>query len=80
MQLHVLQEAIDLVKISYRRSPGAHVPERDLVALTQTVRNLMGESCAVEWEEVDVIQHSPIGKHLHVRSLVWESQSGVETH
>jgi len=75
MQLHVLQEAINLIKISYRRTPGTHVPERDIVALTQTVRDVMGASCIVDWEEVDVIPHSTIGKHLHVRSLVWEARS-----
>jgi len=77
MQLHVLQEDFDRIKISYRRTPGTHVPEQDIAALTQTIRDVMGERCAVSWEEVDVIPHSPIGKHLHVRSLVWEAQSNV---
>ncbi len=77
MQFHVLQEDLDRLKISYKRTPGAHVPEQDIVAMTQVVRDVMGERCAVEWEEVDVIPHSSIGKHLHARSLVWEAQSNI---
>jgi len=79
MQLYVLQEDIDRIKIRYRRTPGAHVPEQDIVTMTQIVRDVMGKSCVVEWEEVDVIPHSSTGKHLHARSLVWEAQSKVRT-
>ncbi|MFC2105035.1 phenylacetate--CoA ligase family protein [Candidatus Bipolaricaulota bacterium] len=77
LQFHVLQEDIDRFRISYRRTPETRVPEQDIATLTQAVRNVMGESCAVAWEEVDGIPHSPIGKHLHVRSLVWEEQSDI---
>ncbi|MFC2095250.1 phenylacetate--CoA ligase family protein [Candidatus Bipolaricaulota bacterium] len=74
LQLHVLQEDIDRFKISYRRTPDTRVPEQDIDDLTKVVRDVMGESCAVTWEQVDVIPHSPIGKHLHARSLVWEEK------
>ena len=74
MQQHVLQEDIDKIVITYRRTPGHDVPASDLEALTRVVRSVMGESCSVIWKEVEVIPHSSIGKHLHVRSLVWEKR------
>jgi phenylacetate-coenzyme A ligase PaaK-like adenylate-forming protein len=77
LQLHVLQVDINRVKISYRRTPGTQVPKQDVAALSQTVRDVMGDCCVVEWEEVDVIPHSAIGKHLHARSLVWEETVGI---
>ena len=51
------------------------MPEEDIGTLTQAVRDVMGGGCVVDWKEVDVIPHSPIGKHLHIRSLVWEARS-----
>ena len=77
MQFSVLQEDVDRVVISYRRTPGRDVPEHDIDALTQTVRAVMGENCSVVWNEVDVVPNSPIGKHLHARSLVWENRVGI---
>lgn len=77
LQLYVLQVDINRVTISYRRTPGTQVPKQDIAVLSQTVRDAMGESCVVEWEEVDVIPHSAIGKHLHARSLVWEETVGA---
>ncbi|MFC2083061.1 phenylacetate--CoA ligase family protein, partial [Candidatus Bipolaricaulota bacterium] len=77
MQFYVLQEDIDRMVISYKRVPGRDVPSRDIEEMTQVVRNVMGQSCSVVWKEADVIPHSPIGKHLHVRSLVWEQMNAV---
>lgn len=78
LQLNVLQLDIDKVVISYRRTPGHAVPPSDIGALTQATRNILGEGCVVLWEEVDVIPNSPIGKHLHARSLVWEERVGEQ--
>jgi phenylacetate-CoA ligase len=78
MKFHVLQEDVDRITISYQQLPGSKIPEGATEALTQTVQDVMGSDCRVAWNEVDVIPNSPIGKHLHCRSLVWEQrvQSG----
>ncbi len=74
MQFHILQEDVDRISISYKQLPGSEIPEGAIEALTQTVRDNMGPDCHVAWNEVDVVPNSPIGKHLHARSLVWEQQ------
>ena len=71
---HILQEDIDRVAIQYQRTPGHQVPKTDIADLTQVVRNAMGTDCVVTWQEADTVPVSSIGKHLHVRSLVWEAQ------
>jgi len=78
MQFHILQEDVNRITISYKQLPGSQIPEGAIEALTQTVQDVMGANCRVVWKEVDVIPNSPIGKHLHARSLVWEDrvQSG----
>lgn len=72
LQLHVLQEDIDKMLITYKRTPGRTVPADDLEALTRVVRDVIGDNCSVRWKEVEAVPNSPIGKHLHARSLVWE--------
>ena len=72
--MYILQEDVDRVVIQYKRTPGHHVPQTDIDALTRVVRNAMGADCVVIWEEADAVPVSSIGKHLHVRSLVWEAQ------
>jgi len=74
MKLHVLQEDVDRITISYQQLPGSKIPEGAIEALTQTVQDVMGSDCHVAWNEVNVIPNSPIGKHLHCRSLVWEQR------
>ncbi len=76
MRFRVLQEDIDKIVVSYTRVPGHNVPTRDIEKMTQAVRKVMGQSCSVIWEEVDAIPNSPSGKHLYVRSLVWEARAG----
>jgi phenylacetate-CoA ligase len=73
---HVLQEDLDRIRIFYTKAPGARLPEDAIADLTLVVRRAMGPSCRVAWEEVDAVPKSPIGKHLHTRSLVWEEQAG----
>lgn len=75
MQFYILQEDVDRISISYKQLPGSRIPEGAIEELTQTVRDAMGADCHVAWNEVDVVPNSPIGKHLHARSLVWEQQS-----
>lgn len=74
MKFQVLQEDIDRITISYQQLPGSEIPEGTIEALTLTVQDVMGAKCRVIWKEVDVVANSPIGKHLHCRSLVWEQQ------
>ena len=74
MQFYILQEDVDRISISYKQLPGSQIPVGAIEALTQTVQDAMGADCRVTWNEVDVIPNSPIGKHLHARSLVWEQQ------
>lgn len=76
--LHVLQEDADRIRIMYTKVPDRVVSEVVTNALARNVRRVMGGSCEVTWEEVDVIPKSPIGKHLHARSLVWEERTGLE--
>jgi len=74
MQFYILQDDVDRITISYKQLPGSQIPEGAIDALTQIVQDVMGADCCVTWNEVDVIPNSPIGKHLHARSLVWEEQ------
>jgi phenylacetate-CoA ligase len=76
---HVLQEDLDRIRIFYTKAGGARRPEGAIADLNQVVRRVMGPSCRVAWEEVDAVPKSPIGKHLHTRSLVWEEQAGIPT-
>jgi len=80
MQYHVLQEDVDLIRISYTRTPGVPVPVQNIDTLNHAIQNAMGEPCRIVWKEVSQVPKSPVGKHLHVRSLVWEAQSGIEAH
>jgi len=77
MRFHVLQEDFDKIVVSYKRVPGREAPSSDIEAMTKVIRDLMGGSCSVIWKEVDAIPNSPVGKHLHVRSLVWEERTGM---
>jgi phenylacetate-CoA ligase len=74
LQFYVLQEAVDRIVIRFKRTPGQDIPGRDLDTMTGAVRRVLGEHCAVFWEETDSIPLSPTGKHLHTRSLVWEER------
>jgi len=74
LQLHVLQEDIDRIVIRFKRTPGHDVPTADLDTMTEVVQRAMGGRCAVIWEEMVTIPMSPAGKHLHIRSLVWEQR------
>jgi phenylacetate-CoA ligase len=77
LQFHMLQEDVDRIVISYKRVPGRSVHGGDIGQMTRVIQDAMGRGCTIIWREVDVVPHSPIGKHLHVRSLVWEEQSGI---
>ena len=77
-QHHVLQEDVDRIRITYTRTPGSQVPEGVMNTMSRTICGVMGKNCTVLWEEVDVIPRSPVGKHLHARSLVWEERVGID--
>ena len=77
-QFHVLQEDVNRIRISYTRTPGSQVPNGAIDALSRTVRGVMDEDCSIVWEDVDAIPISPVGKHLHVRSLVWEERAAID--
>ncbi len=74
LQFYVLQEAVDRIVIRFKRTPGHDVPDRDLDTMTGVVKRVLGEHCAVIWEETDRIPLSPTGKLIHARSLVWEER------
>lgn len=71
-ELQILQEERDLIKVFFKRMPGREVPQETIDRLSAHMREIIGEGCRVEWHEVEHIPRTPIGKHLHARSLVWE--------
>jgi len=73
-ELQVLQEDVDRIKVFFRRMPGRDVPPETVDSLSAHIRRIIGEGCRVEWHEVESIPRTPIGKHLHARSLVWEAR------
>jgi len=73
-EFQVLQQDVDLVKVYYRRMPGCEIPLQALEQLNAVMRKVLGVACRIEWLEVDVVPRTPIGKHLHTRSLVWEER------
>jgi phenylacetate-CoA ligase len=75
-QFHVVQEDVERIRVSFRRTPGRDVPRGALDELTEIVQRAMGEDCAVLWDETDAMPRSPVGKHRHVRSLVWAQRAG----
>jgi len=77
LRFQVVQEDLDRIRIAFRRTPGREIPEGDLDALSRTIRSIMGEGSRIFWDEVEDVPKSPIGRHLHVRSLVWEERAGV---
>ena len=73
---HVLQEALDQIRIFYTKAPGIRPPEDAIRNLNHAVRRVMGTSCRVAWEEVDAVPKSPIGKHLHTPASCGKSKLG----
>jgi len=71
-EFQVLQETVDRVHIRFRCTPKREIPDEAIDSLTRVVQGQLGADCQVLWEEVDHIPRSPVGKHLHARSLVWE--------
>ncbi|MFC2106166.1 hypothetical protein ACFLS0_05405 [Candidatus Bipolaricaulota bacterium] len=65
----VLQQDVDLVKVYYRMIPGREIRPQALEQLNAVMRKVLGAACRIEWLEVDVVPRTPIGKHLHTRSL-----------
>jgi phenylacetate-CoA ligase len=59
-QFQVVQRARD--RVLYRLATRSAVPEADRRELREKTRMALGESCAVEFEEVDTIAPSPSGK------------------
>ncbi len=75
----VVQEDFDRVAVFYRTMPG-HAPRAEAIEeLTKAIRSAMGDHCRVRWTEVEEVPRSPIGKHLHIRSLVWEERERSRT-
>jgi hypothetical protein len=73
-EFQVLQQEVDLVRVYYKRMSGRAIPPHALEQLESVVRRAMGSGCRVEWQEVDAVPRTPIGKRLYVRSLVWEER------
>lgn len=73
-EFQVLQEDVDRVTVFYRAMPGEVARPGCIADLTRVIGQAMGESCRVRWEEVEKIPRTPIGKHLYIRSLVWEER------
>lgn len=77
-EFQVLQRDVDLITVYYKTMPGRGVPTQAFAQLEASVRKVLGADCRVEWVEVDAIPRTPIGKHLHTRSLVWEERQRRE--
>jgi phenylacetate-CoA ligase len=73
-EFQVLQEDLDRVRVFYRTMPGDAARPQAIADLTRVIREAMGETCRVSWEEVDEVPRTPLGKHLHIRSLVWQER------
>lgn len=73
-EFQVLQQDVDLISVYYKRMPGHEIPPQAFSQLDALVREVMGAGCRIEWLEVDAVPRTPIGKHLHARSLVWEER------
>jgi phenylacetate-CoA ligase len=73
-EVQVLQQDVDLITVYYRKMPGCAIPSQAVAQINDAVREVMGASCRIEWLEVDAVPRTPIGKHLHARSLVWEER------
>ena len=77
LRFHVLQESPSTIRVFFQRVPEASVPSGDLADLTSAIQAAMGEATDVLWEETAHVPISPVGKHLHARSLVWEQRNGI---
>lgn len=73
-EFQVLQQDVNVITVYFKRVPGRDVPPEALRQLSTTIREVMGRACKIEWREVSAVPRTPIGKHLHVRSLVWEER------
>jgi phenylacetate-CoA ligase len=78
-EFQVLQQDVDLICVYYKKMPGREIPQQALPQMDAVVREAMGAGCRVEWQEVDTVPRTPIGKHMHVRSLVWEERQRRDT-
>jgi len=75
LQFQIVQQDVDLIRVSYRVVQGREAPQGARDDLTRMIRRLMGEDCRVSWDEVAEIPPTAAGKHHHIRSLVWEEQT-----
>jgi len=75
-EFQVLQRDVEELAIFFKPMPGEDVMPDNLRELESAIRSVMGASCRVEWFEVDAVPRTPLGKHLHTRSLVWEARQG----
>jgi hypothetical protein len=46
----------------------------DVDDINAKIRLVMGENCAIEWNEVDEVPRTPQGKMLYTRSLVTQGE------
>jgi len=73
-QFHILQTNVNEIHVEFIPMPGVAAPRSAVRELTRSMQLLMGRACRITWEETDRVPLSLAGKHIYVRSLVWEDQ------
>jgi phenylacetate-CoA ligase len=73
-EFQVLQEELDLISVFVKHLPRESLRSDAMEAVNDGIRAVMGPACRIRWFEVDEVPRTPLGKHLHTRSLVWEDR------
>ncbi|MFC2083052.1 phenylacetate--CoA ligase family protein [Candidatus Bipolaricaulota bacterium] len=73
-EFQVLQQDVEDIAVYFKTMPEREVPSQAFAQLEAAIHDVMGSSCRIEWNEVAAVPRTPLGKHLHTRSLVWEER------
>jgi len=74
----ILQEDVDRVVIFYSPSEGFPAHKPDMQRIDRAIHQVLGQGCVIHWACVATIPTTPLGKHLHSRSLLWEIEHPIE--
>jgi phenylacetate-CoA ligase len=68
-----------IIQEDYKKIRVLIVPEKDKEIpykgdIEEKIRQMMGQDCIIIWEFVDDIPKTKSGKHIYIKSLVWEQK------